>query len=77
LPRCWKEEEEMAGSKKLGDKLKKARIRKGMTLMQVQKKARVSATHISQIERGKTSPTVGVLQRLAKALGAKASSFLD
>ena len=67
----------MAGSKTLGKKLKQARSGKGMTLMQVQKKAHVSATHISQIERGMTSPTVGVLQKLAKALGTKASNFLD
>jgi transcriptional regulator with XRE-family HTH domain len=67
----------MAGSSKLGRKLKQARRKKDMTLMEVQKKARVSATHISQIERGMTSPTVGVLQKLAKALGAKASDFLD
>ena len=67
----------MAGSKTLGKKLWHARQSKGMTLMQVQKKARVSATHISQIERGMTSPTVGVLQKLAKALGTKASNFLD
>lgn len=72
-----KEGEQMAGSPKLGRKLKQARRKKGMTLMQVQKKARVSATHISQIERGMTSPTVGVLQKLARALGTRASDFLD
>jgi transcriptional regulator with XRE-family HTH domain len=67
----------MAGSVKLGRKLKAARKAKRMTLMEVQKKAGVSATHISQIERGMTSPTVGVLQKLAKALDTRASSFLD
>ena len=37
----------------------------------------MSATHISEVERGKTSPTIGALQRIADALGEKASYFVE
>jgi transcriptional regulator with XRE-family HTH domain len=49
----------MAGSVKLGRKLKAARKAKRMTLMEVQKKAGVSATHISQIGKRNDIPDGG------------------
>jgi len=47
-----------------------------MTLKEVANRCGMSATHISEVERGKTSPTIGALQRIAKALDQKASHFL-
>lgn len=37
----------------------------------------MSATHISEVERGKTSPTIGALQRISAALGEKTSYFVQ
>ena len=37
----------------------------------------MSATHISEVERGKTSPTIGALQRISEALGEKTSYFVQ
>jgi quercetin dioxygenase-like cupin family protein len=37
----------------------------------------MSPTHISEIERGRTSPTVGALLRIAKALGKSATYFVE
>ncbi|MFH1143881.1 MAG: XRE family transcriptional regulator [Candidatus Eisenbacteria bacterium] len=61
----------------LGRRIRKIRQEKGLTLRAVQQRARVSATHISEIERGKTSPTVGVLDRIATALGVGPGELLD
>jgi len=47
-----------------------------MTLKEVANRCGMSATHISEVERGKTSPTIGALQRIAEALGEKTSYFL-
>lgn len=48
-----------------------------MTLKNVEARSGVSATHISQIERGLTSPTVGALQKLARALDKETVFFLE
>jgi quercetin dioxygenase-like cupin family protein len=61
----------------LGRRIRKIRQEKGLTLRAVQQRARVSATHVSEIERGKTSPTVGVLERIASALGVGPAELLD
>ncbi len=56
-------------STELGERIKKLRLAQDLTLKQLEAKARVSATHLSEIERGLTSPTVGALARIARALG--------
>lgn len=58
----------MKNNEVIGGRLKKYRLQKGMTLKKVEKRANVSATHISEIERGMTSPTIGALSKLAKAI---------
>lgn len=47
-----------------------------MTLKEVAQRCGMSATHISEVERGKTSPTIGALQRIAAALGEKPAHFV-
>jgi len=37
----------------------------------------MSPTHISEIERGKTSPTVGALRKIARALGKETAYFVE
>jgi transcriptional regulator with XRE-family HTH domain len=56
-------------SYELGERIKKLRLSQNLTLKQLEAKAGVSATHLSEIERGLTSPTVGALSRVARALG--------
>lgn len=48
-----------------------------MTLKQIEARVGVSATHISEIERGKTSPTVGALERISQALEVQPSHLID
>ena len=61
----------------LGEQLKRFRLGRNLTLKEVELKAKVSATHISEIERGMTSPTVGALTKIARALGTEPSYFLQ
>lgn len=67
----------MISKSELGRRLREARSLKGMTLKQLDKSSGFSATHISEIERGKTSPTIGALIRIANALGKEPSYFIE
>ena len=61
----------------LGRRLRALRLDRRMTLKQVEVLAELSATHLSEIERGRTSPTIGALVRVARALGKDASYFIE
>lgn len=58
---------------KLGDRLAEARDRAGLTLRELGQRAGVSWSTISAIEKGKQSATVETAERLAAALGVRAS----
>ena len=72
-PRRWT----MLDKAELGRRVKLERLSKSMTLKQVADAAGMSPTHISEIERGRTSPTVGALLRIARALGKSATYFVE
>jgi len=61
----------------LGHRLRVARFDRNLTLKEVAARCGMSATHISEVERGKTSPTIGALQRISAALGEKTSYFVQ
>jgi transcriptional regulator with XRE-family HTH domain len=61
----------------LGKRIKQLRLSQGFTLKDIESKVGVSATHVSEIERGKTSPTVGALAKIASALEVNPSFLLD
>lgn len=61
----------------LGRKLKQERLRRGLTLKDVESRVGISATHLSEVERGKSSPTVGVLDKIARALGTRSSLLIE
>jgi transcriptional regulator with XRE-family HTH domain len=66
----------MPSKQELGERIKRFRLERNLTLKEVELKAKVSATHVSEIERGMTSPTVGALTKIARALGTEPSYFL-
>ncbi len=66
----------MDRGKMIGQRLKKFRLAKDMTLKKVESAAGVSATHISEIERGMTSPTIGALSRICEAIGVEPASLI-
>lgn len=61
----------------LGRRVKQLRLQKGLTLKDIEARVGVSATHVSEVERGKTSPTVGALSKIAAALEVNASYLID
>jgi len=67
----------MISREDLGSRIRTVRKEQGMTLKELERRSGFSATHISEIERGKTSPTIGALIRVAGALEKDASFFLE
>jgi transcriptional regulator with XRE-family HTH domain len=61
----------------LGRRIHALRIAQHMSLKQVQRGSGISSQHLSEIERGQTSPTIGSLIRIARALGRDTSYFLE
>ncbi len=61
----------------LGRRLREERVKRTLTLKEVEHRSGVSATHISQIERGITWPTVNALSKVANALEKSTSFFLE
>jgi transcriptional regulator with XRE-family HTH domain len=67
----------MIDNGRIGRRLKARRQQLALTLKAMEARAGVSATHISEIERGKTSPTVGALGKIAAALDKDITYFLE
>lgn len=61
----------------IGRRVHHIRRARRMTLKQVEAAVGVSATHVSEIERGRTSPTVRALTRIARALGVDVADLLE
>lgn len=61
----------------IGAQLRQVREKKGLTLVELGKLSGVSYTHISEIERGKTSPSLKTLEKLARVLDISTSYFLQ
>jgi transcriptional regulator with XRE-family HTH domain len=60
----------------LGQELRAARLRAGLTQEELAHRAGVDRSYISQLERGLKSPTVDMLLRLCRATGASASQII-
>lgn len=61
----------------IGSRIKRARGEQGLTLKALEALAGVSAAHLSEIERGAASPTIGSLYRIARALSKTPAFFLE
>jgi len=66
----------MADKFDLGRKIHRLRKEKLLTLKQLSEMSNVTATHISELERGLASPTINTLHRISQALRKPASYFL-
>jgi transcriptional regulator with XRE-family HTH domain len=60
----------------LGEELRKARLKAGLTQEALALEANVDRSYVSQLERGLKSPTVDMLLRLCRATGARASEIV-
>ena len=63
-------------SQEVGSKLRERRARLSLTLRQVAEAAHISAAHLSDVEKGRTHPSLPVLLRIGKALDLPLSQLL-
>jgi len=52
----------------VGEAIQAARLRAGLTQVELAAKARISQTHLSRLESGRKAPSLGSLRRLARLL---------
>ena len=60
-----------------GPHLRKLRVARGLTQSQLAERADTNTMFISKIERGVTTPTIGTLVRLARALECRVAELVD
>lgn len=61
----------------VGSRLRSFRKRYGLTLNQLSGKTGIAVSNLSSMERGKSSPTLQTLMRIAAAFHMKPGAFLD
>jgi transcriptional regulator with XRE-family HTH domain len=63
--------------KRIGMKLKRLRNARKLSQYALAKQASVSREYVRKLEAGESDPTVGMLQRLADALGVPVTELLE
>jgi transcriptional regulator with XRE-family HTH domain len=61
----------------VGARIHEIRIRQGWTLKKLAEHSKLNINTLSMVEKGKTSPSVGTLQQLARALDVPINAFFD
>ena len=61
----------------IGEKLKKSRNDKGMSLRELATKVELSASFLSQIEQGKASPSIENLKKIAHTLDVRVAYLIE
>lgn len=58
-------------------RLRKARLAKDLTQVEVARKAGICENHYAQIERGEKNPTTSTFKSIVKAIGVSSAEILD
>ena len=66
----------MSSGKKLGENLRKLRLKKDMSQGDLATALSVDRAYISNIENGRMNPTLSTLEKIAGALGISSSELL-
>ena len=66
----------MSSGKKLGENLRKWRLKKDMSQGDLATTLSVDRAYISNIENGRMNPTLSTLEKIANALGISSSELL-
>jgi transcriptional regulator with XRE-family HTH domain len=61
----------------MGRRLKRLRMAQGLSQYALAKKAGVSRDYLRTLEAGESDPTVGMLTKLARALGVPVTELLE
>ena len=64
------------GAREVGDRIREARKKAGLSQMELAEKVDISLTHMGNIENGKKDFTVEILIRIAEALSCSADDIL-
>lgn len=62
-------------TKQIADKLKQARLQKGLTQAELAKKADINVNYYAKIERCELKPSAEKYEKIVKALGLKSSEI--
>lgn len=63
-------------AKKLGENLKKLRVKKDISQIELARILGVDRSFVSNMENGKNNPTLSTLRKIASALGVSTSELL-
>lgn len=63
--------------RQMGARIRKLREARDMSQTALAKKAKISREYVNKLEAGRYDPTMGVLQRIARALGAPVMKLLE
>ena len=66
----------MNESEKLGENLKRIRTAKGISQGEIGRILEVDKSFISNIENGKTNPTLSTIAKIAKAIGVSVGDLM-
>jgi transcriptional regulator with XRE-family HTH domain len=66
----------MSSGKKLGENLRKLRLKKNMSQVDLANALNVDRAYISNIENGRMNPTLSTLEKIAKSLSISSSELL-
>lgn len=61
----------------IGKKIREERKKRNLKQQELAKKADISNTYLSDIEVGRSNPSIKTLRKISKALGIDSSTFLD
>jgi transcriptional regulator with XRE-family HTH domain len=61
----------------MGLRLKRLREAQGLSQYAMADKAGISRQYVRKLEAGLSDPTLGMLQRIAKALGVRVTKLID
>jgi len=61
----------------MGAKIRKLRAAKGVSQGVLAARAKLTREHVNRLEAGRYDPSVGTLQRIARALGVRVIELLE
>jgi transcriptional regulator with XRE-family HTH domain len=67
----------MPRARPFGRTLKRLRTERGLSMYALAKRSGISDVYIGKLEAGRSDPTLGMLRRLAKALGVPLTALLE
>lgn len=63
-------------AKKLGDNIRRIRLERGLTQVELSKKLKVDRSYVSNVEQGKKNPTLTTMEKIANVLGVSTEELL-